>query len=261
MKHFFLFLLIIAFFSSCKKQEPLSYDPNIKAPLTLEFDQVVGGSDLVLDTETYTNAAGEDFTVTQLKYFISNIKLTRTDGTEYVVPQDECYFLIDESDEATHEAALNIPEGEYKTLQFMVGVDSLRSTMDAGHRTGVLDPSGAASGMYWGANEGYIFFNLEGHSTASPGHIFSYHIGGYGHAVAPAVNNIKTVTIDLTAHGIPRVKAGKMTNIHLFADLLKLFNANSVISISSHPEVAFDPFSLPVANNYMSMFSHMHTEN
>ena len=64
---------------------------------------------------------GEDFTLTKLKYYISNIKLTRTNGTEYVVPQNDSYFMVDESDEATHEAELSVPEGEYETVQFLVG--------------------------------------------------------------------------------------------------------------------------------------------
>ena len=78
--------------------------------------------------------------------------------------KNDCYFLIDESDADTHEPVLSVPEGEYKTLSFILGVDSLRNTMDVSQRTGVLDVSGAATDMYWSWNSGYIFFKMEGTS-------------------------------------------------------------------------------------------------
>lgn len=249
--------------TSCKKDETVEYNPSVKAPLTVEFDNVAGSNDLQLTTGTYSNAAGEDLTITKLKYYISNIKLTRTDGTEYVVPQNDSYFMVDESDEATHEAELSVPEGEYKTVQFLVGVDSLRSTMDVSQRTGVLDPSGAGADMYWTWNSGYIFFKMEGTSPAATGmgNSFMYHIGGFGGYSAPTINNIKTVTLDLSTHGVPKVKAGKTTNIHLLVDVLKMFNGSPNVSIAANPMVMFDPFSASIANNYASMFSHAHTEN
>ena len=249
--------------SSCKKDETVQYDPNVKAPLSIEFDNVVGSSDLQLNTGAYTNASGEVFNVSKLKYYISNVVLTRTDGSVYTVPQDDSYFLVDESDEATHEAELSVPEGEYKTVQFVLGVDSLRSTMDVGDRTGVLDPAGAGADMYWTWNSGYIFFKMEGLSTAStsPGNEFMYHIGGFGGYSSPTINNIKTITLDLTTQGVPKVKSGKTTNIHLMVDLMKLFNGSTNVSIAANATVMFSPFSTTIANNYASMFMHAHTEN
>lgn len=249
--------------ASCKKDEVVQYNPNVKAPLTIEFDNVVGGNDLQLTTGSYTNATGENFTVTKLKYYISNVKLTRTDGTEYVVPQADSYFLVDESDEATHEAELSIPEGEYRSVQFVLGVDSLRSTMDVSQRTGVLDPTGVGADMYWTWNSGYIFFKMEGTSPAATGmgNEFMYHIGGFGGFSSPTINNIKTITLDLTTHGVPKVKSGKTTNIHLLVDVMKVFNGSPNVSIASNAMVMFNPFSTTIANNYASMFTHAHTEN
>ncbi|HNP53016.1 MAG TPA: hypothetical protein PKK69_00295 [Ferruginibacter sp.] len=250
-------------FSSCKKSETSEYNSNVKAPLSIEFDNVVGSSDLQLNTGSYTNGSGETFNVTKLKYYISNIVLTRTDGSVYTVPQDESYFLIDESDESTHEPELNVPEGEYKTLQFVLGVDSLRNTMDVSHRTGVLDPTGVGADMYWTWNSGYIFFKMEGNSTAAPApmNMFMYHIGGFGGYTSATINNIKTITLDLTARGVPKVKTGKSTNVHLFVDVMKMFDAGSHVSIAANSMVMFDPYSTTIANNYTTMFKHDHTEN
>lgn len=251
----------IAICSSCKKDSVPEYDSSKKAELSIEFDNIAGSSDLLLNTGTYTNASGESLTVTKLKYYVSNFKLTNVNGTEYVVPQESSYFLIDESDEATHEPILNIPEGEYKTLSFTLGVDSLRNTKDISQRTGVLDPTGAGSDMYWSWNSGYIFFKIEGTSPASTMGDYMYHIGLFGGMTSATINNIKTISLDLTARGTPKVKTGKETNIHLMVDILKLFNGNTNFSIADHPMVMVDPFSTTIANNYVSMFRHDHTEN
>ncbi len=188
--------------------------------------------------------------------------MTSTDGHIYTVPQDSCYFLIDESDSSTHQPLLQVPEGEYKTLSFILGVDSLRSTMDISRRTGVLDPSAAASDMYWNTDSGYIFFNMEGHSPAAGGTGgYMFHIGGYGGPASPTINNIKTISLDLTARGMPKVKTGLEPNLHLMVDILKLFNGPAQISIAATPMVLFDPYSTTIANNYTAMFRHDHTEN
>ena len=263
MKRFFLlFAAGSVALASCKKDDTPEYNPNIKADLTVEFDNIAGAADLQLNTGTYTNSSGENFKVTKLKYYVSNFKLTNVDGSVYTVPQDSCYFLVDESDASTHEPLLHVPEGEYKTLSFVLGVDSLRNTMDVSHRTGALDPTGAGADMYWTWNSGYIFFKMEGTSASSPmGGMFQYHIGGFGGYSSPTINNIKTITLDLTAKGTPKVKSGKDTNIHLMVDVLKMFTGTTNVSIAAHPMVMFDPYSTNIAGNYANMINHDHTEN
>jgi hypothetical protein len=115
--------------------------------------------------------------------------------------------------------------------------------------------------MYWGWNSGYIFFKMEGNSPASSTGEFMYHIGGFGGYSSATINNIKYITLDLTARGVPQVKQGKETNVHLMVDVLKMFNAASSFSIADHSMVMFDPFSTTIANNFNSMFRHDHTEN
>jgi hypothetical protein len=195
MKSLFYWLIVSAiFFASCKKDNSTPYNADVKADLSVEFDNIAGSSDLQLNTGSYTNSSGETFTVTKLKYYVSNFVLTKTDGTIYTVPQDSSYFLIDESDGTEHAPVLHVPEGEYKSVNFLVGVDSLRSTMDVSFRTGVLDPTSDGGDMYWGWNSGYIFFKMEGTSAASTatGNLFMYHIGGFGGYSATTINNLKT---------------------------------------------------------------------
>lgn len=261
-------ILAIFSFSSCKKEkpEPVFNDKNL-APLSIEFDNIVGGQNLHLNSGSYTNAAGENYSITLLQYFVSNIKLSKADGTTYTVPQDSSYFLIKEGDEDFSEALVNVPEGDYTSLTFTVGVDSLRSTMDISKRTGVLDPTGGMDdGMYWGWNSGYIFFKMEGLSSAAPvdgsgQHKFRYHIGGFGGYSAPTLNNIKTVTLDLSERGIAQVRKGKTSNIHLIVDMDKVMSGATTVSIAAYPTVMLGDFSAEIASNYAQMFRHDHTEN
>lgn len=252
-------------FATCKKE---SLSPNDEmTTMSVEFDNIVGGQNLFLNSTNYTNAAGEQFSISLLQYFISNIQLRKTDGSYYTVPQDSSYFLIKESDPVSRYAKFKVPAGDYNQLVFTIGVDSLRSTMDISRRTGVLDPSGTHDdGMYWGWNSGYIFFKMEGQSPVAPAdptgqHKFRYHVGGFGGYSAPTINNLKTINIDLTASGIAQARAGRNSNIHLLVDVLKAFNGPVTVSIAANPSVMFSDFSKNVSNNYSSMFYHDHTEN
>ncbi len=262
-----LALIPACLLSACKKEkkEP-DYNAGNLAPLSIEFDNIVGGKNLYLDAETYTNTSGESFSISTLQYFISNIQLQKSDGTLYTVPQAESYFLIKEGDEESQKAVVQAPEGDYSSLTFTLGVDSLRSVSDVSERSGVLDPSGGMDGMYWSWNSGYIFFKMEGLSESAPAdpsgqHKFRYHIGGFGGYASATINNIKTVTIDLTAGGIARVRKDRKSNIHLMVDIAKVFDGATSISIAEHPSVMFSEFSVQVANNFPAMFRHDHTEN
>ena len=256
------------FFAACKKEktEPIFNDKNL-APLSVEFDNIVGGTNLYLDNTTYTNASGEDYTISLVQYYVSNFRIYKADGTSYTIPQKDSYFLVKESDPDTRFARLKVPEGDYTRLVFILGVDSLRSTLDVDQRTGVLDPSGGMDdGMYWGWNSGYIFFKLEGLSDAAPAdgsgqHKFRYHIGGFGGYNAPTINNIREISIDLTAAGEAKVRKDRSSNIHLMVDIGKVLSGQNTISIATHPSVMFSDFSVHIADNLAGMFTHDHTEN
>ena len=183
-------------------------------------------------------------------------------------------FLVNASDRTTRFTRVRVPEGDYSKVQFVLGVDSLRSTMPVEKRTGVLsfnpESGHAGGGMYWGWNSGYIFLKLEGYcdlisdnqqGDPTGNKQFKYHIGGFGGYNAPTLNNIKTITIDLQSAGIAQVRAGMRSNAHLFVDIMKIFNGPNAFSIVAHPNVMFSEYSVNIANNFPAMFSHDHTEN
>jgi hypothetical protein len=257
MKASYILILLLIAVASCKK-ESKTYDPAFRGSLALNFDNVVGTEDLRLNTGMYTNAAGENFTVRSMHYFISNISLINTNGSEYIVPQDSSYFLIKESGLVNMMPELKIPEGEYKELRFIVGVDSLRSTMDLSERTGVLTPT---LSTYFNENNGYIFFSIEGTSNQAPSHNYQFNIGGYGGKTSPTFNNIKTITLDLTTRGIAKIREGNQSTINIKADIAFVFTGFQNISLATNSNVQFEPFSVNIANNYSLMFSHDGTSN
>lgn len=260
MKKLFFGLLIFATALQSCKTDP---DPNEKNTLTLSFANKVGTQDVVLGKESYQNAVGETFGVTTYNYFISNISLKKSDGTLYTVPQDSSYFLIKESNPASKKITLRgVPAGDYTELRFMIGVDSLRNTMDISRRTGVLDPGDAThdgDGMYWSWNSGYIFLKIEGTSPqvaadAAGNRKYRYHIGGFGGYNAKTFNNLRTVTLPLGSVAAT-VGPNQQPLIEVVSDISKIFNGTQKVSLAQYPTVMFADYSSTVANNYANMFS------
>lgn len=259
-------LLIAVFsFNACKNDK--DNDPITGfGEVEIEFDHRAGDDALDFGTE-YTNAAGEKLTFTTFDYFISNIVLIKDDGTEYTVPKDDSYFLIKHDDVDSREIKLsNVPAGDYTGLKFMIGVDSAKSVSPVSERTGVLDPAGAASGMYWSWNAGYIFVKVEGTSPSAPanpsagGNIFQYHTGLFGGYDSPTLNNLKTVNMTVPDEAA-MVREGETPHFHLFVDVLEMFKSPNVVSVATNPTSHAGPFSKTVADNYADMFSIDHVHN
>jgi hypothetical protein len=250
---------------SCKKDETPEFVSTDKGGLKIEFDNVVGGKDLELNTGSYLNTSGETYTISKFDYFISNIKLKNENGTEYIVPKDSSYFLLMESDPEQVIELRNIPAGNYSAITFTIGVDSLKCTAPVDQRTGTLDPATTAAGMYWAWNSGYIFLKMEGSSEAStiPDKNFYYHIGGFGGYSTPTINNIKTVTLQAPFGEPAKVRKDKATppEIHVMADASKVLDGSTKISIAANSMVMFTNPSVIIANNYAQMFKIDHVHN
>ncbi len=259
-------LLFLILFSSCKKDEHLhttsDIDPNRDGYIVIEFDNKVGPLALILDSPFYTNSFNQNYSISKFDYFISNIVFTNADGTVYTVPQDSSYFLVKENVAGSRKIQLRIPEGNYTGLKFIVGVDSLRNTKPASERTGVLDVGGAAAGMYWVWNSGYIFLKMEGEFddpadsilTRTP---YTYHIGGFGGFSSPTINNIKTVSLAFGAENaeVRESHGADGPMIHLTIDAGKLVDGSTKVDFNQHSFVMFAPYSVNIANNYAGMFT------
>jgi len=260
MKNIFLAsmaLIFFAFVSACSPEDEIN--PNDKNAVVVEFENIVGGQRLALNTVTYTNPAGEPFTITRLNYFVSNVKLTKSDGQ--VVSFPDRYFLIRQADANSLKITLpDVPAGDYIKLDYLIGVDSLRSVADISQRTGVLDPASYGDdNMYWSWNSGYIFFKMEGTSprATTPAQNFQFHIGGFGGYSARTAVNSRTISLPMAQSA--QVRKNVSPTIHVLADVQKVFSAGHTINARSmvhSPAVA-----APVADGVKNMFAVDHVHN
>lgn len=256
-------LAAFSIFASCKKESSTpDFSSTDKGSIEIEFDNIAGGEDLALTTGIYTNAVGETYSITKFNYYISNIVLKNENGTDYTVPQDESYFLIEEENEATHVAELeNVPAGNYTGITFTIGVDSLKCAAPVEERTGVLDPAAGGADMYWSWNSGYIFLKMEGTSSASAMGDFMYHIGGFGGYSSATINNIKNISLTIPGDATATVRKDVTPEMHLFVDAKKVLDGSTNISIAANSMVMFSDYSVNIANNYAGMFKIDHVHN
>lgn len=242
---------------SCTRETPTAIE---QGQVQLSFEHVVGKAPLQLGSTAYTNAGGETFTVSTLNYYVTNIRLQRKDGSNYVVPQDSSYFLVRASDPATQLITLrHIPVGEYTGVSYLLGVDSLRNTLGVDRRKGVLDPAGGhQGGMYWDWNSGYIHFKLEGTSPQAPasanGNTYFYHIGLFGGYQARTLNNLRRITLPLGNTPLQVVEGGGIPRLRIEADVQKVFDGPAPLRITQTPLIMVSDLSAGVANNYAQMF-------
>jgi hypothetical protein len=261
MKYFIcIAFTLIAF--SCRKDSntpaPASPAPaptNDKNNVALSITNVAGSSVLVISKDTaytgatpkYINANHDTFSVSLFRYYVSNIRLKKSDGSYYA--ETESYHLVDAKDSVnTCRITLkDVPVGTYVSAELTIGVDSARNC--SGAQTGDLDP---AKDMFWSWNQGYIFMKVEGYSSSaapSNGHNIEYHIGGFKNQY----NNARKVTLPLSAS--LQVVTDHSPKIMLKADLLEVFRTPTVISFSATPTIASPNSAVPLANNYADMFT------
>ncbi|WP_293313948.1 MbnP family protein [Pedobacter sp. UBA5917] len=242
----------IIILSSCKKSTD-EVTPDAKSTFSIEFENQVNGSPLVLNTTTYKNAKGEDFKINIFKYYVSNIKLSKADGSSYLLP--ESYFLIDASKpESTNITLKDVPVGDYTKIEYTIGVDYARNF--AGAQTGALDP---INGMFWTWNSGYIFVKLEGTSPQSTdkGNALTFHIGG----VTDPNNTIRTFATEINAANPLRVRTDGKPNMHFIVNAAALFTGKTDVSFATLNFTMGGANSVIVANNYASglfRLDHIH---
>ena len=251
---FALFAAASALVGGCKKDadsEPATGTASL-GTVSFEMGNKVGTKALALDGTAYATAAGETFTVSTLKYYISNIKLTKTDGSTYAAPGE--YHLVDAAKPSSSSFTIrNVPTGDYSGVSFVVGVDSTATKADPLALTGDLNP---ANNMYWAWATGHIFMKLEGTVTsASPAKALTCHIGGYR---AP-YSAIVTAAPSLNGNAL-LVRADRTPAIYFSADVLKLFSGPTNFPLSTFPTTMMpSASSVQVAQNYAAgMFSVDH---
>jgi len=165
-----LLIVIIAItMNSCDDDNSAATSGNILFDFTHNWD----GDNVTADEFNvfqFTNANGQQMSISKLRYLISNIVLHRTDGS--AIPIDG-YLLVDLSTQATTAFVSNIPFDTYTSISFTFGFDET-DNID-GFYTDLNSVSWNWPEMLGG---GYHFMQLEGMYIdgliESP---YAYHMG------------------------------------------------------------------------------------
>lgn len=260
LSRFFTFGILLLALSACKKDpNPVEEEHNHSHSNTSDVivnitnvadNQIVQlSSDIPYTSLTpkYINANSDTFSVSTLKYYISNVKLKKPNGSYHVVP--ESYFLINAADTInTCKLVLkDVPFENYIAMEFIVGVDSTRNC--SGAQSGALDP---LNDMFWSWNQGYIFFKFEGYTSSAP-HWgtpnLTYHIGGF----IPPFSLIRWANVPFTSTSL-NVVENQVSTVYIKANILEAFRNQNVIDFSVNGAVTGGPVAKQLANNYSNMF-------
>lgn len=213
--------------------------------VSLVFKHTVKDAALQLGSAAYTNAFGEVYTITKFKYYVSNIGFSNGQNK---IGESDSYHLVDVANEASQTINVKMPVGNYQSLHFVLGVDSLHNV--SGAQTGALDP---LNDMFWTWNSGYVMAKLEGASPASTAinNRIEYHIGGY----SSSHNVIKEILFKWKESGPLNIYKGKTTEIVIEADIDTWWQGSHDLMFSKNP-VCTGPGELAgkFAENYSRMF-------
>ncbi|MEM1135712.1 MAG: MbnP family protein, partial [Bacteroidota bacterium] len=205
------------------------------------------GQPLELDSKEYKNALDNRYTVSEFKFYMSNIKLRNSsNGAIYLEP--ESYHLVERMPE-THIYEIeidNIPTDSFafNELEFGVGVDNAKNySLD---QVGALDPT---NNMAWDWNTGYKFLLLEGRffpENSDPAGLV-YHIGGD--------SNYRTISLPLGNNPVA-INQNEQFTLTINVEVSQIFNGATNLDFNKNNVVMFDAIANKVATNYASnMFS------
>jgi hypothetical protein len=185
----FLLLAGMAILISCKKEESVP-EASPTTEITVTVNHFVNQEALVFDKVTYTNAAGNTYTVNRLEYYLTNFAFKLGDGTTVNVSNGPNHVDAEFPDNLF--TLTGIPITSIEGVSFMIGLTSTENY------TGSLEDNLANLNMAWpeSLDGGYHFLKLEGHYTDDQGLIqgFTVHLGNNG--------NQSIISLPLTSFNI-----------------------------------------------------------
>ena len=247
---------------SCSKNDEVP-DSTGLGGLTLEFDAVYGTADLNLNELNGTTSLGDILKISNVKYIVSNIVLTKEDGTTFTYPKSESYFIVDEATKTTHVVELEkIPAGNYTKIKFGIGVDKAQYDLgETGQST--FYKTAQDIGMIDSWSTGYKNLLYEGLFTSatvttSTAFVIQTEKSGTDY-------NYAEVTLDLPSQAMIRTTI--TPEIHIFVDVAKIIDGTNKIKLSDNYMAGMGWMNLNstdislIADNFTTMFTVGHVHN
>jgi hypothetical protein len=112
----FLIITLISLAASCHEQK--------EGTLEINFTHTIDGEPVQFNELIYTNAAGNQYRIDEIKYFISKLTLINDKGEPIEIIQDEGIHYVDCSAKKTLRWKIeDIPQGKYIGISFVFGLD------------------------------------------------------------------------------------------------------------------------------------------
>jgi hypothetical protein len=214
--------------------------PNETGTLKIRFINTANGKIITLRDSLYTNAFGEQYSISKLKYYIGQVSIP---GSHSLAESDP-YHLINAMN-ADNEFQIQMKPGAYENIGFLLGVDSASNC--SGAQAGALDPM---NDMFWTWNSGYVMFKLEGTSASSTADLqrIEHHVGGY-----KGNNNVAT---KINLHVPLQIKANNTTELVIETNMDHYWKGNADIKISELALIMTPgELSIKIASNFSGLFS------
>lgn len=168
-----LLLLVLIGFSAC---EDPTETPETSQHIKLNFLHHLNNEPLKFDTMMYTNAAGNEYLVNEIQWFISDVQLSREDGSEILLDQwkDIHYIDTDLPESQSWEVFDELPAGDYTGISFTFGISEEKNHS-------FMFPNPPERDMFWPEflGGGYHYMKLNGKWKEPDGSItpFDFHMG------------------------------------------------------------------------------------
>lgn len=262
LKWAFVTMLVFSILSCSSDDDTATEDlTGQKGDLVIKFDNGVGDQDFIFGVN-YTKSNSETYQLESLKYIISNIRLKDNNGNIYEYPYEDNVFIVDESDGNNageiYVALQDIDAGNYVELSFGVGIDQERYALGAEGQGSFLEEAQNEE-MLWSWATGYRFIRMDG--TYSSDIINEGALNVHMGSVGTSLDNYREVSLALP--NTARVRTDKEPQIHVVADISKVFDGQTSVSFDNgYSQVHTDSETTPViANNISGMFMAHHVHN
>ena len=161
--------------SCCDKVDPDTYPVSENGKIHLDFDFYVDNNPLLYDTLVYTNAAGNEYLVYEVEYFITNLSVYK-DGNKIILDKWHKEHYIDTNIPSTlsWEVYDELVPGDYDSLSFTFGFADVDNQS-------FMFVNAPESNMIWPEylGGGYHYMKLNGKWKAPSSNLrgFAFHIG------------------------------------------------------------------------------------
>jgi hypothetical protein len=157
----FAMLALLLVSAACESDDPTGTEAPIS--VTAYFNLNIDGAPLQRNSMIYSNPSGTVYSIKELRFIISDLKLHADDGRTVTLKNVHYYDVNEPSTQAIH--VMNLPHANFISLSFTFGLDASKNLRNKYPSIPLV--------MVWpaalGEDLGYHYMQLEGNYETTPG--------------------------------------------------------------------------------------------